>query len=258
MSDDAVRAAGNGKSHGNGNGDSNGAAAYRRTLVVSAHPDDSEFLFGAAVARLVRDGSQVTYVVCSDGANGSRNLEASREEIAAARYEEQRAAARELGVEDVVFLGFPDGRLSPTDELRTAIAREIRRARPELVITHFPRRALDIPIEASHPDHIAVGEATLAAVFPDAANARALPALLREGLHPHRVKEVWIPGYERTDQYVDATDLIERKIAAIQCHRSQVSGENPRESLAWVYGWMKRVGSQAGYEYAENYKRITL
>jgi LmbE family N-acetylglucosaminyl deacetylase len=252
MSEDtAVPAAGT-------NGGNGTSAAFRRVLVVAAHPDDPEFLFGAAVARLVRDGADVEYVVCSDGANGSRDPDAPREEIAATRYEEQRAAARALGVEEVVFLGFPDGHLSPTDGLRTAIAREIRRVRPELVITHFPRRALDIPIEASHPDHIAVGEATLGAVFPDAANARALPELLREGLRPHRVREVWIPGYERTDHYVDATDLIERKIAAIRCHRSQVSGENPRESLTWVYGWMKGVGRQAGYEYAENYKRITL
>jgi LmbE family N-acetylglucosaminyl deacetylase len=240
------------------NGGNGAPPAFRRVLVVAAHPDDPEFLFGAAVARFARDGAEVGYVVCSDGANGSRDADAPRETIAATRYEEQRTAARELGVEEVVFLGFPDGRLSPTDGLRTAIAREIRRARPELVITHFPRRALDIPIEASHPDHIAVGEATLDAVFPDAANARALPELLREGLQPHRVREIWIPGYERTDHWVDATDFMERKIAAIRCHRSQVSGDDPRESLAWVYGWMRGVGKQAGYAYAENYKRITL
>lgn len=241
--------------HGASNGN---GAGYRRALVVSAHPDDPEFLFGAAVASLVDGGAEVGYVVCSDGANGSRDAAAPREAVAEVRREEQRAAARALGVDDVVFLDFPDGRLAPTDALRTAIAREIRRFRPELVITHFPRRALEVPIEASHPDHIAVGEAALAAVFPDAANARALPALLEEGLQPHRVKEVWIPGYERTDHLVDATDFMERKIAAIQCHASQVGGADPRESLAWVYGWMKGAGGPAGYAYAENYKRIPL
>lgn len=243
----------------NGNGNGNGAGpSFGRALVVSAHPDDPEFLFGAAVATLTRAGARVGYVVCSDGANGSRDTAAPRERVAAARREEQQAAARELGVEDVVFLDFPDGRLAPTDELRTAIAREIRRFRPELVITHFPRRALEVPIEASHPDHFAVGEAALAAVFPDAANARALPALLEEGLEPHRVKEVWIPGYERTDHWVDATEVMDRKVAAIQCHHSQVGGTDPRESLAWVYGWMKGAGGAAGYAYAENYKRIPL
>jgi LmbE family N-acetylglucosaminyl deacetylase len=240
--------------HGNGNG-----AAPGRALVVAAHPDDPEFLFGAAVASLVEQGAAVAYVVCSDGANGCRDPRVPREEVAAAREREQREAAGELGVTDVVFLRLPDGRLAPDGALRTAIAREIRRFRPELVITHFPRRALDIPIEASHPDHLAVGEAALAAVFPDAANARALPELLDEGLQPHRVKEVWIPGYERSsDHFVDATPFMERKIAAIRRHASQVGGADPRESLAWVYGWMKGVGSQAGFEYAENYRRIRL
>ncbi|HEU0299820.1 MAG TPA: PIG-L deacetylase family protein [Longimicrobium sp.] len=241
-----------------GNGSGNGAA-HGRALVVAAHPDDPEFLFGAAVASLVEQGAEVAYLVCSDGANGSRDPRAPREEVAAAREREQREAAGELGVTDVVFLRLPDGRLAPDGALRSAIAREIRRFRPELVITHFPRRALDIPIEASHPDHLAVGEAALAAVFPDAANARALPELLDEGLQPHRVKEVWIPGYERSsDHFVDATPFMERKIAAIQRHASQVGGADPRESLAWVYGWMKGVGGQAGYEYAENYRRIRL
>ncbi|HEX6747337.1 MAG TPA: PIG-L deacetylase family protein [Longimicrobium sp.] len=240
---------------GNGGGD---PSAYERVLVVAAHPDDPEFLFGAAVASLVHHGARVGYVVCSDGANGSRDPGAPREEIAAAREREQRDAAAALGVADVVFLGFPDGRLEPGDELRGAIAREIRRFRPDLVITHFPRRALDTPIEASHPDHVAVGEAALAAVFPDAANARARPELLREGLQPHRVKEVWIPGYERANHYVDATPFMERKIEAIRRHRSQVEGDDPRESLAWVYGWMKWAGSQGGVEYAEDFKRIRL
>ena len=240
---------------GNGSG---GLSAYGRVLVVAAHPDDPEFLFGATVASLVHQGARVGYVVCSDGANGSRDPGASRETVAAAREREQRDAAAALGVCDVVFLGFPDGKLAPTDALRGAITREIRRFRPDLVITHFPRRALDTPIEASHPDHLAVGEAALAAVFPDAANARARPELLREGLQPHRVKEVWVPGYERANHYVDATPFMERKIEAIRRHRSQVDGDDPRESLAWVYGWMKWAGSQGGVEYAEDFKRIRL
>jgi LmbE family N-acetylglucosaminyl deacetylase len=248
MSDDGKTGA-----NGNGNG-----GAYGRVLVVAAHPDDPEFLFGAAVASLVHGGAEVGYVVCSDGANGSRDPHTPREEIAAARRDEQRDAAAALGVRDVTFLDFEDGRLGPDAGLRLAIARQIRRFRPDLVITHFPRRALDTPIEASHPDHFAVGEAALAAVFPDAANARALPQLLEEGLEPHRVKEVWIPGYERANHYVDATPFMDRKIEAIGRHRSQVGGADPRESLAWVYGWMKWAGSQGGVEYAEDYKRIKL
>jgi LmbE family N-acetylglucosaminyl deacetylase len=245
MSDGRAGAQGNGRT-------------FQRALVVSAHPDDPEFLFGAAVASLVRDGTAVRYVVCSDGANGSRDTSASREEIIAARYSEQRAAARELGVEDVAFLGFPDGRLSPTEELRTAIAREIRAFRPGLVITHFPRRALDIPVEASHPDHIAVGEAALSAVFPDAANARACPGLLGEGLLPHRVEEIWVAGYESANHFIDASALIERKVAAILCHRSQLDGAPSGEAPPWVYWWMRRSGQRVGCEYAEDFKRIVM
>lgn len=231
---------------------------YRQVLVVAAHPDDPEFLFGATIAKLVADGGEVRYVVCSDGANGSRDPSLPRQEIASLRCDEQRAAAAALGVHDVAFLGFPDGLLEPTPALRAAIARQIRRCKPGLVITHFPHRVLQIPIEASHPDHIAVGEATLAAVFPDAANARTHPELLGEGLAPHRVKELWVPGYERADHFVDATAFIERKIQAICCHTSQVGGADPRESLAWVYGWMKGTGREPGYEYAESYQRIRL
>jgi len=121
---------------------------YKRVMVVTAHPDDPEFLFGATVARLVAEGAEVCYLICSDGSNGSRNAALTAEEVSAIRYAEQRAAASMLGVSKVLFLGMPDGQLAPTYELRLAIAREIRRARPELVLTHFPRRVLDIPMEA--------------------------------------------------------------------------------------------------------------
>jgi LmbE family N-acetylglucosaminyl deacetylase len=234
------------------------ASTPRRALVVAAHPDDAEFLFGATIASLVDGGGEVGYAVCSDGANGSRDPTIPRDELAARRCDEQRRAAEALGVHDVAFLGFPDGLLAPTPALRAAIARQIRRFRPDLVITHFPRRVLEIPIEASHPDHIAVGEATLAAIFPDAANPRAHPELLAEGLAPHRVKEVWIPGYERNGHYVDATGFMERKIQAICCHASQVGGPDPRESLSWLYDWMRRTGREPGYAYAESYQRIPL
>jgi len=151
---------------------------FGRAMVVTAHPDDPEFLFGATVARLVAEGTDVFYLICSDGSNGGRDAAKPSEEIANTRLAEQRTAAKLLGVSEVIFLNFLDGRLTPSFELRREIAREIRRFKPNLVLTHFPRRALDIPIEASHPDHIAVGEATLSAIFPDSSNIRAIPELL--------------------------------------------------------------------------------
>jgi LmbE family N-acetylglucosaminyl deacetylase len=231
---------------------------FERVMVVAAHPDDPEFGFGATVAKLADEGAAVTYVICTDGSQGGEDPSVPDEELTATRYAEQRAAAAVLGVRDVVFLGFRDGHLHPNVELRRAISREIRRYRPELVLTHHPLRSIEIPIGASHPDHLAVGEATLAAVYPDARNPRAYPELLQEGLEAHKVKEVWLPGYESSNQFVDATGMIERKIEAILCHRSQFEKPDiePDAPAKWIRERMKQAGEQAGYEYAEAFKRL--
>lgn len=231
---------------------------YKRAMVVTAHPDDPEFLFGATVAMLAGKGAEICYLICSDGSNGSRNAALLAEEVSAIRYAEQRAAASALGVAKVLFLGMRDGQLAPTYELRLAIAREIRRARPELVLTHFPRRILDIPLEASHPDHTAVGEATLSAILPDAINARTLPELSQEGIEPHRVKEIWMPGYEQPNLYVDATPYLEKKAQAILCHKSQMDSAKPDVVPPWVFEIMRWAGSRYGCEYAEDFKRIQV
>lgn len=231
---------------------------HARVLVVTAHPDDPEFHFGATVAKLVASGAEVCYVICSDGALGVAETEPSDVDVAARRYREQREAAAVLGVRKVTFLGHPDGRVTAGPHLRRAIAREIRRHRPGLVLTHFPRRVLGLPVEASHPDHVAVGEAVLDAAALDAATPRAFPAMLREGLEPHHVAEVWLPGYERPDIFVDATPFMDKKIEAILCHRSQLGDGGPGEPPAWLEEWMRGIGAACGYEYAENFKRITL
>jgi LmbE family N-acetylglucosaminyl deacetylase len=224
-----------------------------RVLVVTAHPDDAEFHFGATIAMLVAGGADVSYLVCSDGAQGGPD-DAADEQVAATRAAEQRAAAAVLGVRTVAFLGLRDGQLVPTLDLRRAIAAHVRRERPMLVITHYPHRVLDIPVEASHPDHVAVGEATLAAVYPDAGNRRAFPDLLRAGLAPHRVREVWVPGYERPNYHVDATAFVDKKMAAIACHRSQLADGPPQ----WLYHWMREAGRGPGYEYAEQFRRLEI
>ncbi|UQU67727.1 PIG-L family deacetylase [Couchioplanes caeruleus] len=215
-----------------------------RVLVVTAHPDDAEFHFGATIAAFVAAGADVSYLVCSDGAQGG---------AAEVRAREQRAAAAVLGVRAVAFLGRRDGRLEPDLALRRDIALHVRRERPTLVLTHYPRRVLNLPVEASHPDHVAVGEATLAALYPDAGNARAFPDV-PDAPPPHQAAEVWVPGYERPDHHVDATAHVDRKLAAIRCHRSQVGAAVP----AWVLEWMRLAGKQPGYEFAEAFRRIRL
>ena len=225
-----------------------------RVLVVTAHPDDPEFHFGATIARLVNSGTEVSYLICSDGVQGGTDPAMPDKEVALVRSAEQRNAATVLGVRHVEFLGLRDGQLAPTVDLRRAITVELRRYRPSLVLTHYPRRVLGIPVEASHPDHIAVGEATLAAVYPDVGNPRAFPELLRERLMPHQVHEVWVPGYEQPNHYVDATPFVDKKIEAICCHRSQLTDGPPE----WIYEWMRQVGRKPGYEYAENFRRIEI
>jgi LmbE family N-acetylglucosaminyl deacetylase len=233
---------------------------YDRVLVVAAHPDDPEFGFGASVAHLAGDGSDVYYVICTDGCQGGEDPTVPDAELSAIRYAEQRAAAEVLGVRDVVFLGFRDGYLAPTVELRKAITREIRRFKPDLVLTHAPIRTLSVGIGASHPDHLAVGEATLSAVYPDARNPRAYPELLDEGLEAHKVREVWLPGMESADHFVDATGLVEKKIEAILCHRSQFQkpGWEDQEDVPgkWIRDRMRQAGEKAGFEYAEGFRKL--
>jgi LmbE family N-acetylglucosaminyl deacetylase len=231
-----------------------------RVLVVSAHPDDPEFGSGATIAKLAAGGADVFYCICTDGSQGGEDPSVPDAELSERRYTEQRAAAEVLGVKDVAFLGFRDGHLEPNVELRKAITAEIRRRKPDLVITHTPvRMLLTQGIGAFHPDHLAVGQAALSAVYPDARNPRAYPELLQQGLEPHKVREVWIPAFTESDHFVEVTDeLLDRKIEAIMCHRSQFEKPGMEDGAPgkWVRERMRQTGERAGYQYAEGYKRL--
>lgn len=232
---------------------------FERALVIGAHPDDPEFGFGGTVAKLADDGVDVYYCICTDGSQGGEDPSVPDEELTTTRYREQRAAAEVLGVRDVVFLGFRDGYLAPDIPLRKALTREIRRLRPDLVMTHAPHMSGSAGIGASHPDHLAVGQAALAAVYPDSRNPRCYPELLTQGFQPHRVKEVWLPGFDAADHFVDTTKTVERKIEAIKCHSSQFEGKPPMGNGGpgeRIREWGKQVGKRAGYEYAEAFKKL--
>lgn len=227
---------------------------YERALVISAHPDDPEFGQGGTVAKLASEGVEVTYVVCTDGSEGGEDPAVSDPELTAVRYLEQRAAADELGVNEVVFLGLPDGRLTPSIELRHELTRQIRRFRPDLVFTHNPVISLAVPIGAYHPDHLAVGQATLAAVYPASRNPRAFRDLLEAGLEPWRVKEVWIGSWVEGDHYVDISAVIEKKIAAIMAHQSQTANwKDMEKNLRDRHASAK---DRSGFEYTEIFRRI--
>jgi LmbE family N-acetylglucosaminyl deacetylase len=232
---------------------------YGSVLVVSAHPDDPDFGAGGTIAKLAKDGARVTYAIVTDGSQGGEDPKQKDSELIAIREREQKAAARVLGVKKVEFLGYKDGQLSPDLKLRHDIVRMIRKYKPELVITHLPGRVLDAPMGGSHPDHLAVGEATMAAVYPDSRNPRAFRSLLKEGLQPHEVKEVWIPFWTSGDHLVDITSTLDLKIAALRKHKSQVA----KPGREWDFEKFMRkrhreVGKKGGFRYAESFKRIMV
>ena len=220
-----------------------------RVLVVTAHPDDVDFGAGGTVASWTAAGIEVAYCIATSGDAGGFD-DTPRGEMAPLREAEQRAAAKEVGVSDVTFLGYPDGRLTASIELRRDISREIRRVRPDRVLTASPeiwwRR-----LGASHPDHRAVGEAAVAAVYPDARNPFAHPELLAdEGLEAWTVRELWLMAApdERVNHVVDTTDTVERKIAALRAHASQTAHMTDLDqrirSLAGM--WAQQFGLPAG------------
>ena len=194
-----------------------------RALVVTAHPDDVDFGAAGTIAAWTAAGIEVTYCIATDGDRGGFDPAVPRTEIPGIRRAEQIRAAKEVGVDDVRFLGYLDGAVTVTLDLRRDIARVIRQVRPQRVLTHSPERNW-VHVGASHPDHLAVGEATVCAVYPDARNPFQFPELLaEEGLTDHIVNELWMIGGPRPNEFSDITDTYDRKIAAVESHASQMT-----------------------------------
>ena len=217
-----------------------------RVLVVSAHPDDVDFGAAGSVATWTDAGVEVTYCIVTDGAAGGFDPGVSRIEMAEIRQAEQTAAAKAVGVDDIVFLGYPDGRLEVSFDLRRDLSRVIRQTRPQRVVAQSPDRIYE-RIFASHPDHLAAGEAALGAVYPDARNPFAHPELLAdEGLEPWSVAEVWLiahPG--EPNRFVDVTETFERKVEALRCHVSQ--HQDPERLEPLLRGWLTGNAELAGW-----------
>jgi LmbE family N-acetylglucosaminyl deacetylase len=227
-----------------------------RVLVVSAHPDDADFGAAGTVAIFGDKGVEVAYLLVTDGDAGGNDRTLDNSGMAELRRAEQTAAAKAVGVTDVRFLGHADGTVVPSLELRRDIARVIRQVRPDLVITHHPDRNYQF-IAPSHPDHRAVGGATLDAVYPDARNPYAFPELAAEGLEAWTVREVWLTGGSTPNHWVDITEAIDRKLAALQSHVSQVAHV---EGFAdFVKSRFALWGEQAGFgegHYAEGFQIV--
>lgn len=220
-------------------------------MVIVAHPDDAEFTVAGTVAVWAKAGCRVTYVVCTDGNAGSHEPGMTCQKLAEIRRAEQRAACAILGVSEVVFLGYDDGQLQPTLELRRDLVRLIRHYKPEVVITGDPTKVFWDDRYINHPDHRAAAQATVDAVAP----ASELPLLWPEVGAPHHVCQVYIHGNDQPNTWVDITETIEQKIAALKQHVSQMGDWDPAEMIR---AWSAETGREKGLAYAECYRVITL
>ena len=219
-------------------------SGVKRVLVVTAHPDDVDFGAAGSVASWTRAGVEVAYCVATDGDAGGSDRSVSRADMARLRRQEQREAAAEVGVSEVTYLGFPDGRLGPwlDLDLRREISRVVRRFRPDRLVSQSPERNWD-RVGASHPDHLAAGEAAICVAYPDARNPFAHPELLVEGLEPHAVGELWMMASPRPNKAVDITAAFPAKTRALRRHVSQVGHEVDIEERIRSWGAMNAAAA---------------
>ena len=220
-------------------------------LVIAAHPDDSEFGAAGTVALWVQAGRRVTYVVCTSGEKGTSDPSLTPELLAPIREEEQRAAARTLGVQEVVFLRRPDQGLEDTAEFRKLIVRMIRTVRPSIVMTSDPYRRY-----IWHRDHRIIGQVVLDAVFPFARDHLSYPDLLAEGLAPHKVQELYFWGAEDINRRSDITATFDLKIAALRCHKTQVREFKRGDPEEWLRQRCREMAAGESFGLAEAFHYV--
>jgi LmbE family N-acetylglucosaminyl deacetylase len=232
---------------------------FPRAMVVFAHPDDAEFLCGGTVALWTGEGSHVEYVCVTDGSAGWNAPDRTRGEIAATREQEMREAADVLGVKDVAFLGFPDGALEVSLGLRRAVTREVRRVRPDVIVTFDPSQLWSGRRYINHPDHRAIGEAVLAVVACDAPTRPQFPELLDEGLEPFKVPALWLATEHRAaDLKVDIGTTLDRKVKALRAHRSQIENMGDFDVDARMREWGSEIAGDDDMDFAEAFRTFTL
>jgi LmbE family N-acetylglucosaminyl deacetylase len=225
------------------------ADARPRVMVIMAHPDDAEFTCGGTVARFVESGYRAQYVLATSGDKGSSDRNARPEDLAIIRQQEQRDAARALGVEEVTFLGHKDGEVEVSVAFRRELALVIRQGRPDVVLTFDPWQRYQI-----HPDHRAVGQTTLDAVA-GARDHMYYPEQLTEGLTEHRVHNVYFFASDQPNYYVDISGTLAKKVAALRCHRSQIGD---RDMEAFIRARAAVVGQDLGLAAAEAFHYLPM
>jgi LmbE family N-acetylglucosaminyl deacetylase len=227
-----------------------------RVLVISAHPDDPEFPAAGTIACWASQGVKVTYIIVTDGSKGSSEPGMTSEQLIHMRQVEQRAAAAVLGVDDVIFLGYEDGRVVNNTSLKRDLVRQIRLHRPDVLITHDPTSRIINNQRINHPDHRAVGDAALDAVFPLARDRLNFPEHEAEGLEPYKVLDLFLTGTNEPNLTVDITATIDKKIAALLEHKSQI-GE-PEKLEERMRDFAARNAEGTSFHYAERFRRVQL
>ena len=222
-------------------------------MVVSPHPDDAEFGVAGSVARWTKEGRQIIYAICTNGDKGTSDRSVKPEHLAEIREKEQMAAAKILGVREVIFMRHPDQALEDTPVFRKEIVRLIRLYRPKIVATSDPYRRY-----FWHRDHRIAGQVTLDAVFPYARDHLAYPDLLDEGLEPHKVEEMLFWASEEINFRVDVTDSFDLKIAALRCHESQLREFGDLDVEDWLRQRCREMAQGEDFELAEGFHRVEI
>ena len=222
-------------------------------MVLSAHPDDAEFGVAGTVARWTREGRQVVYVICTNGDKGTTDRRLAPAQLSEIRQKEQQAAARVLGVREVVFLGYTDQSLEDTPEIRKQVVRLIRIYRPNILVTSDPYRRY-----LWHRAPRIIGQVAMDAVFPYARDHLAYPDLLAEGLEPHKVEEILFWAAEDINFRSDITATFDLKIKALRCHASQIKEMNVPNPEIWLRERCQQMAEGEQFELAEAFHRVVL
>lgn len=229
----------------------------KSVLCVAAHPDDLEFSVAGSVAKWATAGAAVFYLVCTDGCKGSSDRNLSCAEIVDTRRDEQRAAAKILGVKEVTFLDYEDGATNVSMELKLDIAREIRRRKPDVVFCFDPSMLYSAEFGfINHPDHRAVGQATIEAVYPLARDHLTFPQLLKEGFEPHKTPVLLLMNLDNSNFAIDIADTFDTKIKALAAHSSQIADMYNAEQ--YIRDLAETCGTKAGCKLAEGFIRIDV
>ena len=235
---------------------SNNFPQPERVLVIVAHPDDPEFGAAGTSAVWAAQGAEVTYVIVTDGSKGSAEEDMTREKLIELREAEQRKAGEAVGVSQLAFLRQPDGEISNTYELRELLVRQIRKFKPDVLVTHDPTSRIVGGRYLNHRDHRVVGDTTLDAIFPLARDRLNFPEHEAEGLAPHKVLDVFLIFSDQPNYWVDISTTVEKKIKALQAHESQIG--DPEELAERICERTRSAAEHVSFEYGEAFRRVQL